>query len=141
MDILRLLAVLAVLALVFCCILAGVLALGGDQIDARLAEAEAELTEAQAEELQRRSELTRAKAELIRSEAEADALRTRSEELVKHSKLTRRLLVYSLAKSEILTITSIILSAANIATWLAGLYLWWRQADVLWLLKRQGGGR
>jgi ABC-type transport system involved in cytochrome bd biosynthesis fused ATPase/permease subunit len=128
MDILRLLAVFAVLALVFCCIVAGVLALGGgDAVDARLAEAEAQLTEAQAEELQRQTELTRAKAELIRSEAEADALRTRSEELVKHSRLTRRLLVYSIASKDVLTITSIVLTMMNLATWAAGLYLWRRQ--------------
>jgi multidrug efflux pump subunit AcrA (membrane-fusion protein) len=130
----NLLRLAVVLVLVFCCVGAAAFALalgGGDAVEARLAEAEAELTEAQAEELQRRAEVTRAKAELIRSEAEADALRTRSEELVKHSRLTRRLLVYSIASKDVLTITSIILSVANIATWAAGLYLW----------RRQGGAR
>jgi multidrug efflux pump subunit AcrA (membrane-fusion protein) len=131
MDILRL---FAVLALVFCCLGAGLLgiaALGGDQIDARLAEAEAELTEAQAEELQRRAEVTRAKAELVKAEAEAEALRTQSEELVKHSRLTRRLLSYEIAKGDVLTVLLIVLIVANIATWGAG----------LWLLKRQGGAQ
>jgi len=127
MDLVRLVVVVAIIGLLFGCLVIGLAVAGGDQIEARLTEAEADLTEAQAEEMRNRAELTRAKAELTRAEAEADALRTRSEELVKHSRLTRRLLTYSIAKGDILVTVTIVLSLANLATWGVGLWLYRRE--------------
>jgi hypothetical protein len=77
--------------------------------------------------MQSKSELERARAERVRAEAEAEALRSRSDELVKHSRLNRRLLVYSVARGDVLVVLLIVLGAANLATWGAGLFLFLRQ--------------
>jgi uncharacterized membrane protein YdbT with pleckstrin-like domain len=125
------LVVLVAVGLIFACF--GVLLVAGsalgadDRAAAELVQAEAELVQAEAEEMQSKSELERARAERIRAEAEAEALRTRSEELVKHSRLTRRLLSYSVVRGDVLVVLLIVLVGLNLATWGAGLFLFLRQ--------------
>jgi uncharacterized membrane protein YdbT with pleckstrin-like domain len=125
------LLVVGAVVLIFACL--GVLMLAGgtlgvdDRAAAELVQAEAELVQAEAEEMRNRTELERARAERVRVEAEADALRTRSEELVKHSRLNRRLLVYSVARGDVLVVLLIVLVGLNLATWGAGLFLFLRQ--------------
>lgn len=94
-----------------------------DHLQTKLTEAEANLTAAQAEELQRRSELSEARAELEKARAEADAVRHTTEELVKHSRLNRRILTLYTIRSQ----ATILLSIANVLLWGLGLYLYWRQ--------------
>jgi multidrug efflux pump subunit AcrA (membrane-fusion protein) len=105
------------------------LALGGlawgvdDHLQTKLTEAEADLTRAQAEELQRQSELLETQAKLEKAEAEAEAVRSTTDELVKHSRLNRRLLSWYAIRSNLFTALSI----ANLAMWGIGFYLHWRQ--------------
>jgi hypothetical protein len=95
------------------------------EAEASLVEAEAELTEAEAEEAQRRTEMIEARAELERSKAEAHAIRTQTDELVKHSRLNRRILTLYTIRSQ----ATIFLGFANVILWGIGFYLHWRQQD------------
>jgi multidrug resistance efflux pump len=123
-----------VLVLVFGCLGVGVVALGAvgstDRVRVELAEAEAAIAKAEAEGLENRVELAEAEAERVRAEAEAEALKSRSEELVKHSRLNRRLLTWAVISKDLMVVLWILLSGANLATWGAG----------LWLLKREREG-
>jgi multidrug resistance efflux pump len=93
------------------------------KFEAELTEAEASLVEAEAEEARRRTEMIEARAELERSKAEAHAIRTQTDELVKHSRLNRRILTLYTVRSQI----GMALSIANVMVWAVALYLYWRQ--------------
>jgi hypothetical protein len=105
----------------------GFVAISGAGLDskfeAELTEAEASLVEAEAEEAQRRTEMMEARAELEKAKAEAHAIKTQTDELVKHSRLNRRILTLYTVRSQ----ASTALSLLNILVWGLGLYLYWRQ--------------
>jgi len=129
MTIRGILLITALGALALGCIAAMVL--GGmawgvdDHLQTKLTEAEADLTRAQAEELQRQSELSEARADLEKAQAEAHAIRTQTDELVKHSRLNRRILTLYTLRSQ----ATIFLSIANLMLWGFGFYLYWRQSQ------------
>jgi uncharacterized membrane protein YqiK len=118
-----LLVVIIIVACFGCSLLAVAQSGVEDKFNAELTEAEADLVEAEAKEAQRRTEMIEARAELEKAKAEAEAVRSTTDELVKHSRLNRRLLSWYAIRSNLFTALSI----ANLAMWGIGFYLHWRQ--------------
>ena len=97
--------------------------IAADKAETRLQEAIAEVEEAEAERLKARAEVERARGEREKLEAEAHALKTTTDELVKDSKLVRRLLALYAVSNGWRSVLFTVLSLANLVVWSVAIYL------------------
>ena len=97
--------------------------IAADKAETRLQEAIAEVEEAEAERLQAKAEVERARGERKKMEAEAHAIETTTDELVKDSRLVRRLLALYAVTNGWRSALFTVLSLANLGVWAVAIYL------------------